>query len=508
MNVFKRIYLSLIRKPGRTLILFFIVFLLGNLIASSFSIYHSTNYVKNEIKNELASMITVHAGEDFTFPMYFQDKKEYYSSITSKVDSFVEDNQDIEYYDYSYSASLGLKKIDNFEFNRFETLDINAVTQANFSFLYNKDVFITEGRTFTEEELDNGSNVIILNKDSFEENCEHLSEDEIDVCKLNVGNYKVGDKIQLSNIIVEEPFLDTFTEEEMEEIYYESEEYEIIGFYESVNELDTNYFWKNNAGIYAQRMKVDAFIPLNTVEKYINKGASLLEEYRQLYPEKRLAVNEDFYRLKSISIKPVNADIVSTVQEKLQTYFAKNNFSDRDIVLQSSQDAYELVTGSVESLSEISIIVLIISVIVSIVILSLVITIFLRDRKHEMGIYLSLGDRKHTVICQIFLEAYIIGLIAITLSLSSGLWVGQKITDRVLEVSNAKQEELYSEKLEELGSVNTNGLSFEDVSKKVVLKYDTQYIVGLYVGSSIVILLSTIMPMVYILKLDPKKIML
>ena len=454
------------------------------------------------IKEELSGIVTIHSDGMNKYQDVGENRKLFYG-LTEILEAYSNNNENIDYYDYGFSSLSSIKKFMDYELKKRSNLSIIGINRPDFVDLQNNDIIITEGRTFTQEEINNGEKVILIDKDYLNTLCNRLDEDEKKVCKLEVKNYEIGEKIEISNVILEYPWKVSF-EDEDKELYYESEEYEIIGFFYINNNEDTNNFGQTN-GLYVKERYVDVYMPLKTMENLIDKSQSLLSEYQALYPDKRLD-EEMFYKLKYLYVKPVNNEILSNVKNELNKAYFEGGYS--DLLIQSSSDAFELISGPVESLSEISFIVILISAFVSIIILALVTTIFIRDRKHEMGIYLSMGERKINIFLQIFLEVFAVGMLAVTLSFSSGLVLGQKITDHILEIGNEKQEQIYKDELEALGSVNVGNLTIEDVSEEVKLEFDMEYIVVVYGVFTLIITLSTIMPMVYILKLDPKKIML
>lgn len=492
MNLVKRVYLVLIRNKKKSLSTFLIIFLLCNLIASSYAIMLSTNTVKNEIKESLSGIITIHADEEMS---YFERSnwKECYK-ITDLIDSYANNNSDISYMDYSFESMSYIKGVKDIEFDEALAREIYAVSNENFEHLNEGNINIVEGRTFTKEEIDNGSNVIIVNKWIFE------SYDD-----LNIKDLEIGDKILLSNVIYEyEPkgnnkFI-------QKEFCHEDEEYEIIGFYTLASETDNNNFWPDIDGTYAEKMIQYIYMPLKSAE-------SLMDEYRELYqkvsvsyPNKSFLNYGGYLDIKSMIIKPTSPDSLDTIKDDIIDLYKQNNYE--DISVFTSNNAYELIAGPIESLGEISSLVIKISFIASVTILSLIILLSLRDRKHEIGLYLSLGEKKSKIIFQIFLETYVIGMLAVSLSLSSGLWIGQKIADQALETTTQSHMELYGDELEKLESVNSDYLTITDISKNMKIEYSTTYILSLYVTSTLIISLSIIGPMLYLTKLNPKKILL
>jgi len=145
------------------------------------------------------------------------------------------------------------------------------------------------------------------------------------------------------------------------------------------------------------------------------------------------------------------------------------------------------------------------------IILSLLITLFLRDRKHEIGIYLALGEKKGKIITQILTEVLSVSIIGITLSLFAGNIISDGISQQMIHNNMMNELENPSmnfdwNPLEGMG-FNTN-MSMDEMLENYEVGLDGQTI-GLFflVGAGTVIL-STISPIIYITSLNPKKIMM
>ncbi|WZU02242.1 FtsX-like permease family protein [Erysipelothrix sp. D19-032] len=79
---------------------------------------------------------------------------------------------------------------------------------------------------------------------------------------------------------------------------------------------------------------------------------------------------------------------------------------------------------------------LIVVVSATILILSLVIVLFLRDRKHELGVYLSLGDRRGRVVGQIVMEVMMVAFVGLTLSLVTGNYLAKGLSSNLMKPSD------------------------------------------------------------------------
>ena len=65
--------------------------------------------------------------------------------------------------------------------------------------------------------------------------------------------------------------------------------------------------------------------------------------------------------------------------------------------------------------------------------MSLLITLFLRDRKQEIGIYLAIGDKKGRVTAQFLTEVLGLSLVAITLSLFTGSLLANNFSQTMVQ---------------------------------------------------------------------------
>lgn len=535
MKFFKRSIISIIRKPSKSLLLFLIVFLLGNLVCGSYAIMQSTISVRNDIKQKLGALITIHANDKLNdeindYLLNYENKIVQEMFDITDIFENISDNEDIQYSDYMYEyPSYESRDIVNpYEYaNYSEVEDIDplvsvrvmGVIQPNFGDIKYERISITEGRTFTEEEINQKANVIILNENfkSVNDTCEYISR-EYDsgdgeyyyVCNREQKELNIGDKITLVRQL-RVPKFESISGFGYYDVFYEVEtEYEIIGFYKNLEELRDNSFTPSIVEIdgkqvttYTSAMDTNAYVPLTLLIDEYNEFQPYVDEYRSANQKIR---KSNYIFLNSMSIDLNDPDKLDMYVNTIKKEYADKGFINFEFF--TSRDTYDVVAGPVESLSTIANIVLIVSIIVSVVILTLVIVMFLKDRKHEIGIYVSLGEKKWKMITQIVLEVFIISMLAVSLSLLSGIKLGSVITDQVLESSLMQEEETMQLKLEEIGSVNRENLQIDDVTEQITFTLDATYVISVYGISIVVILLSSIIPVMYVLRIEPKKILM
>src|SRR5699024_1675933 len=139
----------------------------------------------------------------------------------------------------------------------------------------------------------------------------------------------------------------------------------------------------------------------------------------------------------------------------------------------------------------------------TVLIIGLVVLLFLRDRKRELGIYLSLGEKRARVVGQILIEVMIVAFIGISLSLFSGNLLAGQISDTMIKADDSGYQYDYIY----YGNLETN-LTTDDVLDSYEVSLNSSYILVFYGVGLLTILLSTIIPLVYIVRLNPKKILM
>ncbi|MFD2387413.1 FtsX-like permease family protein [Enterococcus rivorum] len=140
---------------------------------------------------------------------------------------------------------------------------------------------------------------------------------------------------------------------------------------------------------------------LNTIyltnKLIIDMNKELFEKNKKAYPDEVTEEQEDYFVPVYVLKSPDDVDAFKQdVKPLLPKYYA----------VKASADQYEQIGGSMKKMSQISGYVVMIAVIATLLIISLVVLLFMRDRKHELGIYLSLGDKRSHVMGQIVIEMF------------------------------------------------------------------------------------------------------
>lgn len=179
---------------------------------------------------------------------------------------------------------------------------------------------------------------------------------------------------------------------------------------------------------------------------------------------------------------------------------------------------FSTVTAPMSNMGWIAGIILYVAIGATVLILSLLITLFLRDRKHEMGIYLSLGERKRKIAGQILTEVMMIAVIAISLSLFTGNILAKNISSSMLENqiiaehTNGPDDIMPQDLKYSYSSFSSNysgsTLSGTDLIDAYKVTLDVKTILLFFACGIGTVALSTLIPIAYTLRLNPKKILM
>ena len=146
---------------------------------------------------------------------------------------------------------------------------------------------------------------------------------------------------------------------------------------------------------------------------------------------------------------------------------------------------------------------------VMIVVLTLLILLYLRERQHELGIYLALGEKKIKLVVQMLLEVFTISAIGLTMSLLVATVVAENVSMSMLRTELAsmmRSEDHFPSTFEFMGIAQEP--TIDEMMEHFNVSLDTKTIVLFFVVASGVVIVSTVASVVYILELNPKDILM
>jgi len=176
--------------------------------------------------------------------------------------------------------------------------------------------------------------------------------------------------------------------------------------------------------------------------------------------------------------------------------------------------AFHAVISSMDTILEIADLILWLTMGATIITLILTITLLLRERRHEIGIYMALGDRKLKILSQFLTEIFLVATVGIALALFTGNVLSGHISRNMFEQTMIERmNDEYSLAFDpnissDLMLFNPGDIPLEEALEMYDTSLDTQTI-AIFIGVSfIIILISTIAPIMQIVRLEPKKVLL
>lgn len=486
MNYLKRAWLSVTRRKGKSLLLFIIIFILGNVIAGAVSIQQATLNVERTIKSQMGAAVTLR-------PDYENMKESDWENVGQLDKETLEKIAALPYVKYfeaimqgSIGASSSIKQyipdlLSEDSFHSSEdaaryAFSLRGVSSSKIITLEEGKISLTAGRSLTNEEVQSGKSVVMIS--------DKLAE---------LNNLKVGDTATFKNYI-----MDYETNEVRSETDYGLE---IVGIYR-VNAQKTN---KNTSSDSAESDKYakayeemqaenTLFVPNKIIE---DVGKEQSAAYAEMSGEEVSSggyIGEPVYILKS-------PDDLEKFKQEAKPYLPKF------FIASASSDNYDTIAAPVKSMSKLSGYVLYVAIGATILIITLVVLLFLRDRKHELGIYLSLGEARSKVVLQTLVEVFMIAFVALTLAVFTGNLIAQALSDTLLQQQLNQMNQTGGVVYGGLSELTTN-TTLDDVLNQYKVTLSASYVLLMYGIGLGTVFLATIVPTAYITRLNPKRIMM
>lgn len=486
-NMFKRAWLSIYRKPSKSIVLMLIMFVMANLVLSSLVIKNGVEeqiaYAKETIGSDV--YLTADMSSLIQPGMMGQGSREEMDSssmgsmqngmsgisrpqlyINMVMDisnsSYVRDlyyrtsssanGSDIEAYDSGESFSMGGSRPT---MNRGDFTITGVNTMA-----YTDEISTNILSLYTDSDDNSGSWV-----DETTTNQVNISYELADANDLSIGSV-----ITLENVYTEELI-----------------EYEVIGIFISTTSGYENYMYMN-----------------------VESSALLLSEND--YNEGNYSVSTAIYYLNSPD------DFDAFTAEVNSAY----DLEELSLSLDIDTDAYDQMAGPIEQVGSFADTILIAVIIASVFIISLMINNSIKDRKYEMGVLMSLGAPKANIITQIFIELAVVTTIGFVFSIGTSYFLADSLSSSILE----SQLTIETESTNQFNRPTTNGsnsmqgqmgqmgnglignsTSDVDVIDEISIEINPTDYIYLFLIGYLIAFISMVIPSVNIVKYEPKTIL-
>ncbi|MBJ8052302.1 ABC transporter permease [Bacillus cereus] len=473
MNFMERAILSMKKRVGTSLILMAVFLIVTNLVLAGFTIQNASKKAVDAARKKLGADVTL--GLDFDkLGQQARETEEMPKPPqlnTKEADQLAKSKyvKDYNYITNTFGISDGLKLVGASEGeeegkSKAGMAAVRGGSSSDTEIDMNSS-FMIEGvrKTALQESFKNGKSKIIDGKPITEQmKDQNVALMEKRLAELN--NLKVGDKVKVQSGDKKETL-----------------EVEIIGIYETNEQA----MGQQAPPIMDPANKL--FMPHSTMKKLeVDQGISSVQVV---------------YFLRD----PQNIEAFKKEAKKSDIDF--NYYK-----LDAHDSLYKQMIGPIENISSTSQMIIYIVSIAGAIILGLIIMLSIKTRRKEMGILLSIGEKKWKLMAQFVVEVVCIAILAFGLSITTGAKVSQYIGDNLLssEVATASEETDTPKN----GTVMMSGPggTVQNQKEDPIDKIDVSVTgedVGKMGGIGLAIaILATLLPALSILRLNPKQILL
>lgn len=408
-SLFKRLLLSITRKPSRTIILTIILFVMAVLMLATIAIQNAVTESVNYAKESLSGTVYLQADmgslrkqamgdpganaesaqpaqierptisvdmvegiadseyiKDYTYSIQTSGDAVSYATVeteSQRMRSQIQENMNDDSTNTGRGSMMGGTNPGGmFEFNSGDTTIVGINSFAFISEVESGNMTLASGEIF-DETTDNG---VMISADLATEN-----------------GLSVGDVINI-NTTADEAIEKTLT---------------ILGTYDSSNEnYDPNIIYTN----------------IETAAPFLSDA-----DY-----------NDGNYNVQNVKYFLTNAEYKEAFVAEASGKYP--NLTDDGLMLDIDDSAYQQMVGPIESVGSFATTIFWIVLVAAVVIIALIVTINIKDRRYEMGVLISIGATKKNIIGQISLELVIIGTVAFLLSIVPSSFIAGVMGDTLL----------------------------------------------------------------------------
>ncbi|HDR4897420.1 TPA: ABC transporter permease [Bacillus cereus] len=468
MNFIKRAFLSMKQRKGTTFILMAIFLIVVNLVLAGFTVQNATQKAADNARKKLGAEVDL--GPDVT-KLLDNGQEDKFTPLTEQLADKIAKSKYVKHYNYLFTSDGtpdGFKHIEPAKPKEnkssstmiggggdLPTLNLNGVREMSLLDTFKSgESKMVDGKPITKDVVD--KDVAVIEKRLATEN-----------------NLKVGDKIKVKG-------RDSKT----------TVEYEIIGIYETSQKVE---------GFLAGLAMLE---PANNI--YTTYKAAQKNEGEKT--EKQKAGNAGTNSLQAVySLKdPLFVDAFKEEAKKSGLNFEL-------FKLDAHDELYKQMIGPIKNIASTSQMIIYIVSIAGAIILGLIIMLSIKGRRKEMGILLSIGEKKWKLMAQLVVEVACVAVLAFGLSITTGSKVSQLIGDNLLssEIATASEEKDRSQNNSVM--VGMNG-KMQNEKEEPIDKIDVSVTgedLGKMGGIGLTIaILATLIPALSILRLNPKQILL
>jgi putative ABC transport system permease protein len=462
MNVFGLSIRSVLRKKAKTILLMLIIFITSVFIFAGWACKSASIQTQNGSRQAIGASFRLEANEANRHKQVDELSKQIGDGISGSAGGYHQEQLESGYWltwtDNSFETLsmediLKIAEVDGIGAYNITTAN-TVVNPVNFERIEDKDVdqssdqqgVSLRGNLCMELDFDVQKGNIEVNEGRM------IMPEDTDVCVISreiadLNGLQVGDVLEFNN----------WKERETSTVY----QAEVVGIYDSVSGITPLMYGDS------YRSENIIFTDLSFPEKPEGSEGSPLYQYATFVVE--------------------NVDEYETVKKRIQA--VDIGWEQYDLLDNTGMS--DTMTQNFGELEKMSSLILILVCISGVVIICLVFLFWLKGRVHEIGIYLSLGRTKFSIITQMLLEGVLVGCVAFLLAAAASPVVSKGVVGYLVDYQMQLQEE--AEQLDadvEMTSLVEDNSAMEVVGVTVEIGTDVICLSGISILGVIVVAIS------------------
>ena len=529
LNFIKRAFLNVIRSKAKSIILVITFFFIGNFVIVGLGVSNAAENAKTLTRKKMRAVISYDVNYDevnkYTNTLSEEEQNQFWQSNAtnmkySDIKKYIDDERVLTIQASSYSRNLYAPTEDGISYvplaNKAEEERKQSEENGYDMGYYPGDFFLktnlfpncieliegtfsmVDGEFYSQEDIDNSNNVVIITKQLADRNNLHVG-DKVEFLLEGPGIIK--DYMNQIPDLKEENFHITLT---------------VKGIYDHTNVVTPD---RENFDYMQPYENPDNLVlmPATTLQKYLEDSEKKVTDYyqQQFYAEEGIVapVGGNDQNLTGINAIPLsNVKIFLNDPLDVDDFVLENESTlPQFFMLNANNDEFKKLSKPLDTLNLYANLIIWLVVINAIVIITLVVALTLKTREYEIGVLLSIGASKVKIIGQFFFELAIVAVLGFTLSTFSGALISKKVGNTVLDYQ-IQRDELADQETYYYDSVWNDDYFTHITLDDLVSEYDSSIsplIIGeIYVMGLGIVFISTLIPAMMIMRFNPKKILM
>ena len=503
MPMLNKILISLKRNADKSLLFLIMSSILGSVVFGAMIVSQAVINTEMSLRRNLPPIVTV----DVVFPSDMSWEVIAGLELEGVTLDLIREIGQLPYVsemDYSFhmfgwevpkNYELQLVEREGFEAN-ISTLTTQHLRRRDFIDLNQGLIRIVDGRNFTEEEMLTLTDVFPV-----------LISDKL----ASLNGLTVGSNFQLDSVTRGEfsPDGGVWGFEETARLHFE---FQVIGIFEIASEIIVFHecsetceeYWENNLSTITLLNRLYTPDWVSTVR---NQAVELaLSEIYDWWIIEDSSYVARWTQLAFVLNDPLDLPTFETTVNAMLPEFW-------EVVTLS--DTFAPMTGAMQSINWMAEQLVYFVIIVAIVVLTLIIVLMLHGRRHEVGIYLALGEKRWKIIVQMMLEVVINASLGGIVAILLGNVLARTFSEQLLMnelahqlESRLEREVSFSPVWDSLHWFSPGVISLEEAAELHEITIDAESMI-IFIGASLlVVMASSIVPIVYLTKISLKKVLL